>query len=39
MKAKAARFYGNNVHPKTRQVKEDGAKWFLFLSNEKSSVF
>jgi hypothetical protein len=29
MKAKATRFYRNNVHPKTRQVKEDGAKWFL----------
>ncbi|MBE7556820.1 MAG: hypothetical protein HS126_37735 [Anaerolineales bacterium] len=29
MKAKAARFYRNNVHPKTKQVKEDGAKWFL----------
>jgi hypothetical protein len=29
MKAKAARFYRNNVRPKTRQAKAEGAKWFL----------
>lgn len=29
MKAKAARFYRHNVRPKTRQVKAEGAKWFL----------